>query len=206
MSNIDGRNENGKSTKTYRRTDPPLLRLGVFCFALFITGAYGGSGKNPKGLRPSDPQLTGPRDTNYDHVIVPGERIGPVRLGGLVSDAVKHLGNPDSVYHNGSPTYSVEYAYKEGCLHFRWIDSGAEPVIDGVVWVRCGTFSTSEGLQVGSSMQDVIGRVAKYCSRSDGNGYLEIQIDGLSFGFVHRNSTVDQITVEKKTGKLGSCD
>lgn len=206
MSNIGGRNENGDSG-TYRRADSLLLRLVIFCLTLFITGAYGVSGKNPKGLRPSDPQLTGPRDMNYDHVIVPGERIGPVRLGGLVSDAVKHLGNPDSVYHNGSPTYLVEYAYKEGCLHFRWTDNGAEPVIDGgAVWVRCGTFFTSDGLQIGSSMQDVIGRVGRYCSRSDANGYLEIQIDGLSFGFVHRNSTVDQITVERKRGKLGSCD
>lgn len=143
---------------------------------------------------------------NYDRIIVPGERIGPVRLGGLVSDAVKHLGNPDQVYHNGSPTYIVEYAYKEGCLHFRWTDSGAEPVIDGGVWSRCGTFSTSDGLQIGSSMQDVIDRLARYCSRSDWHGYLEIQIDGLSFGFKQRNSPVDQITVEKKRGKLGSCD
>ncbi len=70
--------------------------LVILVFPTFFIGgcsiSAGGS-----GLKSSDPQLTGQRDLNYDHIVFPGERIGPVRMGGLVSDAVRHLGNPSSV-------------------------------------------------------------------------------------------------------------
>lgn len=107
---------------------------------LLITGFIGLHGssdekpkKLPKGMRDSDSRLTGPRDMNYDHMIVTGDRIGPVRMGAPVSAALRYLGNPDIVVHttilgphNG---YAVWYFYKEECISFLWQDFGIEPTI-----------------------------------------------------------------------------
>jgi hypothetical protein len=77
----------------------------------------------------------GQRDMNYDHLIVPGVRIGPVRMGGSVSDAVQHLGDPDKVYRCTfrGPGYNADevyYYYNDECIQFTWQDSGVEPLIE----------------------------------------------------------------------------
>ena len=122
------------------------------------------AGPVKKGAKSSDPRLTGPRDMNYDHTIVPGVRIGPVRLAGLVSDAVQHLGNPDKVWRIRLPNSSsdeVYYWYKDECISFSWQDQGIDPTIDSVDWARfaievwCNKWSTPDGIQVGTSMSDL---------------------------------------------------
>lgn len=140
-----------------------LSWLSVLALALTLTGSFGVGGQKLKsGTRPSDPRLSGSRDMNYDHLIIAGDRIGPVKMGGLVSDAVSHLGNPDKVLRStfrgpGYPSDEVHYWYKEECIEFVWMDSGINPTIEdgfrGLI-VTCGKWSTPSGLRVGSSMQD----------------------------------------------------
>ncbi|HEY6252003.1 MAG TPA: hypothetical protein VI685_18765, partial [Candidatus Angelobacter sp.] len=109
-------------------------------------------------MKPSDPHLSGPRDMDYDDLIVPGTRIGPVAFGLRVTDAVRHLGNPDHINrrrYEGRPN-SVYYFYKAECIGFYWNDEGVEPVIDpsAEIIVMCNKWTTSYGVHVGSTPQE----------------------------------------------------
>jgi len=77
------------------RTYARILCLAILGVALCVTGGVSVYGGSHKGAKSSDPRLNGARDMNYDHLIIAGDRIGPVKMGGLVSDAVQHLGNPN---------------------------------------------------------------------------------------------------------------
>ena len=172
--------------------------LAVLTLALLITGCAG------HGLKDSDPQLTGSRDMNYDNLIIPGQRIGPVQMGSRVSDAVKHLGNPDSVWRSTfrGPGYfadEVYYSYNDECITFTWEDSGLAPVVEkGLrgINVTCDKWSTPDGLHVGSSMEDVAARIGRYCPMQRDDGWLLIEtIQGIWFWTKGRNSPVSQISV-----------
>lgn len=161
-----------------------FFSLALLCLALFVAvniRVYGRShGKS--GLKSSDPHLSGARDMNYDHLIVAGDRIGPVRMAGLVTDAVQHLGNPNSVSRSTfrGPGYyadEVYYFYKSECISFTWIDSGLNPQIEkGLrgINVTCDKWSTPDGLHVGSPMKDIAAHVGQYCASNRDNGSLII--------------------------------
>jgi hypothetical protein len=189
------------------RTDARFLCLAIICLAFLVTtgdvGAYGAS--HPKGAKASDPHLVGARDMNFDHLIIAGDRIGPVRMGGNVSDAVQHLGNPDRVFRSTfrGPGYSSDEVYynyyKEQCIQFVWTDSGIEPQIEkGLrgINVTCDIWSTPGGLHVGSSMKDVAAQIGEYCpsTRPDGS-LLIITKRGIWFEAKNRYSPVTIIRV-----------
>jgi hypothetical protein len=189
------------------RTRARLLGPLFLCIALVIsvgfTRAYGGS--RSKGAKDSDPHLIGERDMNYDHLIIAGDRIGPVRMGGSVTDAVKHLGNPDRVFRSTfrGPGYSSDEVYynyyKENCIQFVWTDSGIDPTIEkGLrgINVTCATWSTPGGLHVGSSMQDVAAQIGQYCpsNRPDGSMIISTK-NGIWFEAKNRYSPVTIIRV-----------
>jgi len=180
------------------------LGVGTLSLVLIFTGyynnAYGGS------LKKSDPRLVGSRDMNYDHMIIPGKRIGPVIMGGLVSDAVQHLGNPDIVNRSTfrGPGYDADevlYYYKNECIKFMWIDSGLDPRIEegwrGVtVW--CDKWSTPDGMHVGSRMQEVSSSeyARRYCASTREDGSLMILTKkGVWFHGKNRNSPISGIIV-----------
>lgn len=180
------------------------LCLVILCLALFFTAYAAPRDKSGKGLKASDPHLTGARDMNYDHLIIAGDRVGPVQMGGLVSDAVQHLGNPDSVFRSTfrGPGYSsdeVYYNYKEECIQFTWQDSGLDPRIEkGLrgVNVTCGKWSTPDGLHVGSSMKEVNSHVGRYCASNRPNGSLIIATkEGIWYEAKDRYSPITIIRV-----------
>jgi hypothetical protein len=163
--------------------------------------------------RTSDPHLTGKRDMSYDHLIVPGNRIGPVVMGGAVSEAVRHLGEPDSISRSAfrGPGYSsdeVTYRYKEECISFTWEDSGINPQIESGwrgITVTCDKWSTADGLRVGSSMKDVAGRINEYCpSHRDDGSLLITTKKGIWFESKDRNSPVSRIAVMPVTDNWGN--
>jgi hypothetical protein len=180
-----------------------FLRLSGLCFALVITAGhvrvYGSS--HSKGLKSSDPQLSGARDMNYDRLIIAGDRVGPVRMGGLVSDAVQHLGNPDSVIHDYFHDNSgvASYWYKEECIGFFWEDSGIDPRIkkEGSpgITVHCDKWSTPDGLHVGSSMKDVSAHIRQYCPTNRDNRFIIYTKEGIAYEAKDRNSPVTLIHV-----------
>jgi len=184
-----------------------FVGLALLCVALVIAAgdvrAYAGS--HTKGAKDSDPHLTGARDMNYDHLIIAGDRIGPVRMGGLVSEAVQHLGNPDRVFRSTfrGPGYFADEVYynyyKDQCIQFVWMDSGIEPQIEkGLrgINVTCSAWSTPGGLHVGSSMQDVAAQIGEYCASNRSDGSLLIATKkGIWFEAKNRNSPVTIIRV-----------
>ena len=191
-----------------------FLSLGALAVALVLTGyagAHGGS-HTKSGPKSSDPRLNGPRDMNYDHLIVPGDRVGPVKMGGLVSDAVQHLGNPQKVFRSTfrGPGYSsdeVYYYYKDECVEFTWEDSGINPRIETGyrgVNVTCDKWSTSEGLHVGSPMQEVSAHVGQYCpsNRPDGSMIVSTK-QGIWYEAKNRNSPITIIRVMPATDNWG---
>lgn len=156
------------------------------------------------GIKDSDPHLVGKRDMNYDHLIVPGDRIGPVGLGSTVSSVVQHLGEPDKVWRSTfrGPGYDgdeVSYYYEDECIQFTWMDTGVEPTVErglrGII-VYCDKWATADGLHVGTSIKDVISHLGQYCPSNFDDGSLLIQTkEGIWYHAPNRNGAVVRILV-----------
>lgn len=190
------------------------VRTMLAALAVLVIGGCASSGtwQRNTGMKPSDPQLVGNRDTNYDHLIVPGERIGPVRMGGPVKDAIQHLGKPDTVNRSTfrGPGYNsdeVYYYYTNECIRFTWVDSGVNPEIESGwrgVNVSCDKWRTAGGLHVGSPMGDVVSQLGAYCPQTRDDGTLLVATkDGIWFSAKDRNSPVDDISVVPKSTDWG---
>ena len=150
---------------------------------------------------------------NYDHLIVAGDRIGPVKIGGSVSDAVQHLGNPSLVKHfpnipNEVGSNVVYYWYKDECIGFYWQDPGIDPKIEGYAYginVTCDKWSTPGGLHVGSSTKDVNASIGRYCPSNQNDGLLIASYQGIWYGAKDRNSPVTSIRVMPVGESAGGC-
>lgn len=184
-----------------------IPNLSSYClsgFLLLIIGTATFGGK----LKPSDPHLTGPRDMDYDHLIVPGIRVGPVALRGKVGDAVRHLGNPD---HVNRTSYSgradrVYYYYKDDCVGFSWDDVGLDPTIVGGISVMCDKWRTSSGIHVGSAPQDAIKTIPEYCTAKIDDGHVVIETKiGIWFRTKNRYSPIYAIEVYPVETKWTIC-
>ena len=174
-----------------------------FCLVGLVSMSVG-CASGGDGIRASDPHLSGPRDMNYDHLIVQGQRVGPVALNGYVSDAIQHLGEPDRVKRSTfrGPGYyadEVHYYYNDECLSFTWMDSGVNPQIENGwrgINVTCDKWQTPDGLHVGSTMQEVVSHLALYCVDNEGPGrFLVATKEGIWFWSKDRNSPVNMISV-----------
>jgi hypothetical protein len=159
------------------------------------------SGWQETRAKASDPQLTGKRDMNYDHLIVPGVRIGPVVMGSRVRDAVQHLGQPDHISRlvrqsPQSPPTWVQYIYKDECINFYWFDTGLDPTINQLN-VTCDKWSTAEGAHVGLTAKDVISLTpGQYCIGTGDEGELIIYYkQGILYQAEDRNKPVWNIGV-----------
>lgn len=190
------------------------VRVALVALVVLVNGGCASSGtwQRNTGVRSSDPQLVGNRDTNYDHLIVPGERIGPVRMGGSVKDAIQHLGKPDLVNRStfrgpGYTSDEVYYYYTNECIRFTWDDSGVNPEIESGwrgISVSCDKWRTADGLHVGSDMRDVVSRVSVYCATTRDDGTLLVATkEGIWFSAKDRNSPVDDISVVPKSTNWG---
>jgi hypothetical protein len=184
-----------------------LLALGL----LIVSCEPAHSPASHTGVFPSDPHLVGARDSNYDHLIVPGERIGPVRVGDAVINAIQHLGEPYDV-NRRNHNRSVDYYYDDECISFEWQDAGITPTISANVRagidVTCNKWRTADGLHVGSSLQDVVSRFPSYCLwKEDDGSLLIITNEGIVFAAKDRNSPVNDISVVTTTTdwKKGFC-
>ena len=182
----------------------PSTRIAtVALITLLAAPTPAGAFAKKNGLRPSDPHLNGARDMNYDHLIVPGQRIGPARIGGSVQDAVQHLGNPDQVIPKPGSNI-VGYIYKDECIRFEWEDAGPRPLIKNVA-AMCPKWSTAAGIHPGSSMDEVLSHIGQYCSINLGNPkntrqMMQFYTLGASFTFWNgRNSNLDQINIDTTT-------
>jgi hypothetical protein len=177
------------------------LLSGVFAIFLATGCASSSNWQSNTGVRPSDPQFTGPRNINYDRLIVPGVRIGPVAMGGEVLATIQHLGQPDRVDRSTIPGFQPEvyYNYDDECISFTWIDLGINPKIE-TGWrginVTCDKWATLYGARVGMPVQDVVKTFGEWCPRVREDGTLLIATkQGIWFFAQDRNSPVTKISV-----------
>ena len=156
------------------------------------------------GIKDSDPHLVGKRDMNYDHLIVPGVRIGPVGLGSPVSNVVQHLGEPSNVTRStfrgpGYDADEVTYYYDDECIQFTWMDSGIEPTVENGlrgINVYCGKWSTADGIHVGTPIKDLISHLGQYCPSNRDDGSLLITTkEGIWYEAPNRNGAISRILV-----------
>jgi hypothetical protein len=199
----------------------------AFIATLLLAGCETGGGNwhADSGVRDSDPHLNGPRDMNYDHVIVPGDRIGPVSMGGRVEDAIQHLGEPDKVNRSTfrGPGYNADevyYFYKNECIRFVWIDSGVSPVIESGwrgINVTCSKWSTRGGVHVGLPLRDALRLLAndginRWCETTNNSREITIlTLEGVWLEAPNRNGNVTRILVMPRQssfaeGGYKSCD
>jgi hypothetical protein len=177
--------------------------LFSLCFALE------GCADSDWGIEHNVPIATSaPPTLNFDNLIVPGDRVGPVSMGGYVDDIVKKLGNPDKVYRSTfrGPGYNadeVHYYYMQGkyAISFTWEDSGLRPVVEsGYRGINTSSpyWQTSKGIHVGSSIQDVVNAYGKpdYFEYSQTNMQSTLFYNtGIWFSVKDRNSPVNEISI-----------
>jgi hypothetical protein len=91
-----------------------------------------------------------------DNLIVPGERLGPVRIGEFMEDVLKKLGKPDRIVRNDSAHY-LDYYYDRLGITFGKFTSLADiaPQIQ-TVSTFSNRYETDKGIRVGSSGMDVV--------------------------------------------------
>jgi hypothetical protein len=145
-----------------------------------------------------------PGDGKYDHLIIAGQRIGPVNIDQPVSEVIKHLGSTKYVFGGDplTPASRRQY-YDSECIQFYWDDRGLEPKIRSGVTVFCAKWNTPNGSSVGMTIQQII--------QKEGNGYVIygtctgatktfgdsciLQYPGLVFWAGSRNVPIDHIIV-----------
>jgi hypothetical protein len=125
-------------------------------------------------------------------------------LGGIVRDALRHLGNPNHVLHqlypvNLNPPDEVRYWYDDECIFFSFRDAGLDPQITGVS-STCGKWSMSDGFHVVASMSGLSNRLGDDCPvtmnrHGDQNMHIFTK-QGVCYRVTNRKSPVTQISVQ----------
>jgi hypothetical protein len=132
-----------------------------------------------------------------DHLIVPGERIGPIRLGMGMDQVLETLGRPDST-HTTRDSYHWHYSDLNMQLDF---DLGAAPSVRQVetggytdkpidtntmVWSDLKpvttVFHTDNGIQLGASSFDVKRAFSSYSYTDPGGVIMNFEHLGIRFG------------------------
>jgi hypothetical protein len=161
----------------------PALLLGSA--ALLVTGCL--ESKAPS----ADLQKRQQTLEQSDHLIVPGQRIGPVRLGMGMDELAATLGQPDSIQkRSGAWLYwSLDLVVA--------FDSSAAPAVAGVTnttWTGDpprALFKTAEGIGIGSSSFDV---KRTYGSPDEDQGE-EFVYRSRKLSFIFRNYAVTMISL-----------
>jgi len=139
---------------------------------------------------------------NFDTLIVPGQRIGPVAMGKSVAEIVSQLGKPD--YNQQTTRYAgeVTYTYTRYGIWFCWNDQGLQPVVEtGLrgINVDSNRWATAEGIRVGNSIQDVIQAYGKpdhlFGATIDKPECTLWYNSGINFRAKNRNSPIYEISV-----------
>lgn len=145
---------------------------------------------------------------DYDNLIVPGVRVGPVALGGSVKEIMAKIGQPSSSkrWRGVGGHDEVRYTYDRHCLKFTWADEGLDPQVErGLrgIHATCSRWHTAEGIHVGSSIQDVVnayGPPHATLGNCDGRDVCMLGYsNGLRFQANDRNSPIVDIWVNPAT-------
>jgi len=116
-----------------------LVFLSIVCFSSLIIC--------PAGL------------TQNDNLIVPGERIGPIRLGMLLDEVVSVLGRPEKIVSSATAS-GVFWRWPSRGLGIGFSKNQPAPYV-GRVETESALNITSEGVRVGDSTFDLVRALGK---------------------------------------------
>jgi hypothetical protein len=117
-----------------------------------------------------------PAAAQSDTLIVPGERIGPIRLGMLPGDVVRALGQPSKI--NTYPHGGIEYDYRYDDKYFFVTFSAVPETEADQIGTSDPRYATREGIRIGSSGVDVVRAYGRNYNKSSVNTvcYAELGI------------------------------
>jgi hypothetical protein len=167
----------------------------TFVVSMLLLGC--GNSSIVRGLQPSDTQFSGKPDLNYDHIIVPGKRIGPVEFGGSVKAALAHLGNPDKVEDYASDHSVLWYTFSSECLTLIFNDNNLDPTVADVS-VRCDKWATKTGIRVGLTVDQAIEKLSletASCAVLSGKTVYIIDKRGMMLFALHKNAPIRDIRI-----------
>jgi hypothetical protein len=176
-----------------------LSQIASYVF-ISLTLVLAGCTTSGNDVSISDQQKEQAAVASSDHLIVPGQRIGPIRLGMFRDDVLETLGQPNEErtlkYANGRE----KWTYTRLNLMV-YISSGAVPSVDEVTilcWLngKEGTltdaewsdvdlpgtvFQTSEGLQLGTTSLEVRRKFDSYPLRYGTGFIMDYETLGVQF-------------------------
>jgi hypothetical protein len=135
-----------------------------------------------------------------DKLIVPGKRIGPVKIGMYREDVISALGKPHNTVHSrGSMGIRDFYLYgkKQGHHVGLGVSYNSAPYTVDHLDVSNDTYATSEGIRSGSSIRDAIriyGSGSQNCFSNVGTCWVSYHI-GIEFGYEPKNNEIFEIDI-----------
>src|ERR1700686_4218362 len=151
-----------------------IKSLPVVTVALMLTGCASGSGSSVSAL---DLQKRQQAFAAADHLIIPGERIGPIRLGMGMDEVAATLGKPDYAFpikvEGSERTFGYEWKYFDLNMRVSFSSDSAPSVtiVETVAWSDSNhelgqltwadfrpiatRFQTANGLGLGASSFDI---------------------------------------------------
>jgi hypothetical protein len=194
----------------------PSIQLASYLVAL-MTLVLTGCVSSGNDVSMSDQQKEQAAVASSDHLIVPGQRIGPVRLGMFRDDVLGTLGHPNEAqaveYSPGRQKW--EYARLNLIVY---ISGGAAPAVDEITtlcwqngkegnlfdaeWSDIdspGTvFQTAEGLQLGTTSFEVRRKFGNYPLRYSTGFIMDYETIGVLFTVTREDEPrVVRISVER---------
>ena len=181
---------------------------------LMLTGCGSmlGSGR---GASASDQQKVQQALAASDHLIVPGERIGPIRLGMGMDEVVAILGQPD----NGAKTYYGQDDVKWHYLSINlvvYFSGGTAPTVESVqttagaksgrplelatsTWADFApiniAFRTANGVELGSTSFDAARAYSSYSYKDFGPSLMAFSDLGISFTVESSDCSITSISI-----------
>ena len=165
-----------------------------------LTLALTGCASSGTDISISDQQKEKVAVASADHLIVPGQRIGPVRLGMFRDDVLETLGQPNEMQPVKYSPGRQKWTYTRLNL-IVYISGGAAPSVDEVTtvcwlngkegnvieaeWSNVDSpntvFQTSEGLDLGSSSFEVRRKFGNYPLRYSIGHIMDYETIGVQF-------------------------
>jgi hypothetical protein len=148
--------QNKRPVRDQSPKHPLLGALPILAVASIAVLALGGCNSVPtSGDHPDFSKAI----ENSDKLIVPGERIGPIRIGMRQNEVLRLLGRPEKVRKHlpgaiGGPDPGYDYRYDNQQFHVGF-PSGPSPTVNEIV-IWDTQFATEEGVRIGDSENDLL--------------------------------------------------
>ena len=138
-----------------------------------------------------------------DNLIVPGERVGPIRLGMYREDVLKAFGQPSKT-HTGQPSFWDTYERRK----HHWLDiwygeTGDTPYrVVSIDVHNLDEYGTGNGVRTGSSVQDVLREYGSADTQDcTGSHYCMLRYKGIIFVYDPQDNGIYKIEVFRQPEK-----